>query len=384
LKHEADSLAKILGSDVQIRVKLLQKIQSKIPDDAIFIMYHPSRRGLFIFLVTANDFQVREVSIPRDKLYAKVAQYRNVIQQDIDNAVQQRSLPTIDNWQGEKIQPLSEVSVELYQYLIEPIEKYLVHKQLLTFIPSGQLYYLPIHALARKTSEGGLEFVIERWKVNYLSSLGFLAIAEARNMFRSKDYPRHIVALANADGTLPETEREVQTLSVFAPGTEIYLKTTATEEIALQKSRTCSILVLSTHCVLNNKNPYQTFIKLAPSANHDGRWHVREVQEISCPNLDLVILSACATAMGGEDPGVEVCNFAESFSTAGASSIIATLWPVSDISSVELMGNFYREYFKKGLSKVDALRQAQLALLSDHKFRHPLAWAPFVLIGDWK
>lgn len=211
-----------------------------------------------------------------------------------------------------------------------------------------------------------------------------MSIAEAKDKKKAEVNSSKVVAFANADGTLPQTETEVQTVKVFAPDAEIFRKDEATEELALQKSKTCSILILSTHCNLNNKNPYQTYIKLAPSGKYDGLWHVGEVQELSCPNLDFVILSSCATAIGSDNPGQEINNFAESFSTAGASSIIATLWPVADISSTELMKNFYRNYFKQKLSKVEALRQAQLTLLSDPQFRHPLAWAPFVLIGDWK
>ena len=111
----------------------------------------------------------------------------------------------------------------------------------------------------------------------------------------------------------------MQTVKVFVPEAEIYLRKDATEEIAVQKSRNCSTLILATHCCLNNQNPYQTFVQLAPSGTYDGRWHVSEVQELSCPNMDLVILSACATAIGGDNPGTELRNLAESFSTAGAS-----------------------------------------------------------------
>ncbi|MCI0493901.1 tetratricopeptide repeat protein [candidate division KSB1 bacterium] len=383
-KSEANILAEKLGEGVGIRVKLLQGLQQEVPPDAIFVMYHPSRTGLFIFLATNDNFQVREVPITKNDLNAKIKAYRDFIGQGFEESHAKGNFPVVESWQDRNVQSLKDVSMNLYQYLIAPIENFLDGKKMITIIPSEQLYYIPIHALARQSSTGTIEFVIERFNVNYLSSIGFLNLVKARNRSQSPDREEHIVALANADGTLPKTEDEVRSVQLFVPDAEIFIGKNATEEIAVQKSRDCSTLILSTHCNLNNQNPNQTFVQLAASGSYDGRWHVGEVQEISCPNLNLVILSACQTAIGQENPGLEVCTFAESFSAAGASSIIATLWPVSEFSSFELMKHFFQFYFKEKLPKAEALRQAQLALLKDVKYRHPLNWAPFILMGDWR
>lgn len=383
-KSEANVLAEKMGEGVGIRVKLLQGLQQEVPPDAIFVMYHPSRTGLFIFLATNDNFQVREVQIARNDLNAKIKAYRDLIGKDFGASTARGSFPVVESWQDRNVQSLKDVSMNLYQYLIAPIETFLNDKKMVTIIPSEQLYYIPIHALARENSDGSIKFVIEQWNVNYLSSIGFLNLVKARNRSQSTNRQEHIVALANADGTLPRAEEEARSVQLFAPGAEVFVGKDATEEIAVQKSRDCSMLILSTHCNLNNQNPDQTFVQLASSGNSDGRWHVSEVQELLCPNLNLVILSACQTAIGQENPGIEVCTFAESFSAAGASSIIATLWPVSEISSFELMKHFFQNYFKDKMSKSEALRQAQLALLKDVRYRHPLNWAPFILMGDWQ
>ena len=69
---------------------------------------------------------------------------------------------------------------------------------------------------------------------------------------------------------------------------------------------------------------------------------------------------------------------------AGTPSVLVSLWSVSDISTAALMGEFYKNLIKNKLDKTNALRKAQLALLSDEKFAHPFYWAPFVLFGDWR
>ena len=100
--------------------------------------------------------------------------------------------------------------------------------------------------------------------------------------------------------------------------------------------------------------------------------------------VDLLTLSACDTAIGGTGAnGKEVEGFAVLAQRKGAKAVIATLWPVADASTNELMQAFYRiRESKKGMTKVEALQQAQLALLHGSAYSHPYYWAPFILIGN--
>ncbi len=106
--------------------------------------------------------------------------------------------------------------------------------------------------------------------------------------------------------------------------------------------------------------------------------------------VELLTLSACDTATGGERQGKEVEGFAVLAQRQGAHAIVASLWPVYDASTSQLMQHFYRVRDEQPLtSKAEALRQAQLSLLhpkGDPKapFAHPYFWAPFILIGNWK
>jgi CHAT domain-containing protein len=109
-----------------------------------------------------------------------------------------------------------------------------------------------------------------------------------------------------------------------------------------------------------------------------------EIGGLPFNKVDLVTLSACETAVGNKEPdGGEVTTLAHAFSSAGATTVLASLWSVGDESTKEFMMEFYRQ-LAAGTSKAAALQSAQLKLLKSAKFSRPLYWAPFVLMGDWR
>src|SRR5262249_29936455 len=144
----------------------------------------------------------------------------------------------------------------------------------------------------------------------------------------------------------------------------------------------------------------------------DGRLEVREIFGMDL-KANLVVLSGCDTALGKLSTGDELVGLTRAFIYAGTPSVVASLWSVDDNSTAQLMASFYRNL--KTMSKVEALRQAQLGLIrgegqSDLLARrgvggigklgetvksesrsqdsistsHPYFWAPFILVGDGK
>lgn len=98
--------------------------------------------------------------------------------------------------------------------------------------------------------------------------------------------------------------------------------------------------------------------------------------------LDLLVLSACETAEGDNRATLGLAGLAV---RAGAKSTLATLWQVSDRSTVQLMEQFYRQLQQNPRStKAQALHLAQNALLADPNFDNPFFWAPYILVGNWR
>ncbi len=95
--------------------------------------------------------------------------------------------------------------------------------------------------------------------------------------------------------------------------------------------------------------------------------------------IDLLTLSACQTAVGDQRAALGLAGVALK---AGARSALASLWSVSDDATATLMARFYDELAVASVSKAEALRRAQLALLNDDVSSHPAFWSGFLMIGE--
>jgi len=97
-------------------------------------------------------------------------------------------------------------------------------------------------------------------------------------------------------------------------------------------------------------------------------------------NVELLILSACETAIGDELAALGIAGAAF---RAGARSAIASLWTLDDAFGVEFTREFYRHVGQPGVTKAKALQLAQKSLLANPQYEHPRYWATYVLIGNW-
>jgi CHAT domain-containing protein len=99
---------------------------------------------------------------------------------------------------------------------------------------------------------------------------------------------------------------------------------------------------------------------------------------------DLVVLSACQTALGKEIKGEGLVGLTRGFMYAGAERVAASLWQVDDEATAQLMRHFYRGMLKDGLRPAAALRAAQLEMSRSSRWSSPYYWAGFVIQGEWR
>jgi CHAT domain-containing protein len=102
-------------------------------------------------------------------------------------------------------------------------------------------------------------------------------------------------------------------------------------------------------------------------------------------SAELVVLSACQTALGKEIRGEGLVGLTRAFMYAGTPRVVASLWRVDDAATAELMKRFYQGMLgPKKLRPAAALREAQLAVSRQKRWEHPYYWAGFVLQGEWR
>jgi CHAT domain-containing protein len=147
------------------------------------------------------------------------------------------------------------------------------------------------------------------------------------------------------------------------------------------------ILHLATHGLLNSRHPELSGLVLSlfdeQGTPRDGFLRVHEIYNLRL-NADLVVLSACQTALGKEIRGEGLIGLTRGFMYAGAARVVASLWSVEDRATAELMKRFYRGMLSKGMRPAAALREAQISLLSEKGWEAPYYWAAFTLQGEWR
>ena len=115
----------------------------------------------------------------------------------------------------------------------------------------------------------------------------------------------------------------------------------------------------------------------------DGFLRMSEIFNLRLP-ADLVVLSACQTALGKEIKGEGLVGLTRGFMYAGAERVVASLWQVDDQATARLMQHFYRGMLKENLRPAAALRAAQIEMSKQKRWSAPYYWAGFVIQGEWR
>lgn len=376
---------------VKVEPVELGVIRQDIPPGQILLMSYSAERELYLFLVSSKGYEIRSVPVSRDSLNALISACRKLC--GVRNAQKLQSEGKLLGWSWvddtsefyrSEVKPLKEVLSELYSYLVEPFESELDSSAIVTFVPSGNLYYLPWGALLGQ-KDGVPWFLSQRYNWNILTSTELLKCIYRRESEQSEKEKWSLVLVGNPEGAeLPEAEAEVTSIENYYPNSTTLIGPDATKTQVVAVTPDCQALHLATHCILDTENPWDSYILLARTDSTDGHWTASEISGQSWHNMQLVTLSACETVLGSSRPGLELESMAKAFSLAmeRPPSIIATLWPVADESTREFMTAFYEGL--KSSTKSEALRRAQIKLISERRYSHPFFWAPFILIGEWR
>ena len=265
----------------------------------------------------------------------------------------------------------------LYDLLIRPLEPSLKEFgiETLVFVPDGPLRTIPMGPL-----HDGEQFLIQKYAVAITPGL---TLTDAHPLDREHV---NLLSIGLSEGVqgfspLPNAQKEVREIQDLLGG-----KTLMNEEFLVSnleedmKEENFTIIHIASHGKFENEAKDSFVLTYDQKLTMD---HLRELiglfQFRQVP-LDLLTLSACQTAAGDDRSALGLAGVAVK---AGARSALATLWFISDEASSNLINKFYTRIKESSLSKAQALREAQVALLDHPVYRHPGYWAPFLLINNW-
>lgn len=268
---------------------------------------------------------------------------------------------------------------QLYEWLIAPIEPDLERADVdtLIFVPYGPLRTIPISALY-----DGNEHLVSRFATAVTPGLTLLDPRPIRER-RIEGLVSGLTQSVQGFPPLPYVEEELKSINQLFGGEvlqdEAFRTAAVTREL---ERRPFTIVHMASHAYFDADASQSFLLTYDGKLTMDSLEQFIKLSQFRDEPVELLTLSACATAAGDDRAALGLAGIAVK---AGARSALATLWFVNDEATSILVTEFYRQLLHSEVSKAQALRLAQLELLDadDYRFRHPIYWAPFLLIGNW-
>ncbi|WP_448533049.1 CHAT domain-containing protein [Parathermosynechococcus lividus] len=328
---------------------------------------------------------------------------------DLEEARQEIFLPVAQSFQWAVSHPLKNIdyftsSQQLYRWIIEPFEQTYLKPQgieVLLFCLGSGVRTLPLAAL-----HDGQQFLIEKYSLSRIPAFNLID-----HDYRRLQRPRVLAMGASTFPgltPLPAVPVELRALQHFLNAAAPTSRELFNQQFTLGnleqtlRRQSFDIVHFATHAEFRPGAPSNSYIQL-----WDQRLTLSQMNRLNwrSPTLELLVLSACRTAVG--DRNAEL-GFAGVALQAGVKSAVASLWYVDDVGTLALMSEFYRQ-LPRSTTKGEALRQAQIRLLrgearadGDHlrlgdtqlplpttlqlnrslDFRHPRYWSAFTLISS--
>jgi CHAT domain-containing protein/Tfp pilus assembly protein PilF len=410
------------------------EIQGQVLDGrALLLEYALGETKSFLWLVGPD--RIEPFTLPgRERIESVARRYYELV--TARNG--QRPGETVPAWKArivESDRQARHVGAELSSLILAPVEKRLGDRPLLV-VAEGSLQYIPFSALPLAASGAPL---VSRHEIVILPSATALAALRrelkgrqpapqelaifADPVFQEND-PRLKAPLLGPLGRmdrpdaalqpprlrsapepeagresgidtsnlrrLPSSRQEAETIAALLPSGQVFkaLGFAATRDAVtgggLDRFRR---LHFATHGLLDSRHPELSGLVLSlfdqRGQPQQGILRLNDIYNLHL-DADLVVLSACRTALGKEVRGEGLIGLTRGFMYAGAARVLASLWSVEDKATAVLMGKLYRGMLREGLSPAAALRKAQIEMARDPKWKSPYYWAGFSLQGEWR
>lgn len=356
------------------------EVQALLDPDTLLLSYSLGESGSHLFAVTSNSLDLFDLP-PRGQIEEAARRVHDRLSA-YDAA--DRATETAE-------------AAELSRLLLGPVAGRLGAKRLV-IVADGALHYLPFGALPVPASDDAAPVpLLDNHEVVSLPSASALALLRKEQAGRP-EAPRLAAIVADplfdpkdtAFARLPASRQEADAIASLVPADQVRLAVGAEASLdAVRGDRLAGFRTIhfATHGVIDAEYPARSGLALstvdAEGRPREGFLRLRDVYGLRL-DAGLVVLSGCRTALGREVRGEGLSGLTQAFFHAGATRLVASLWKVEDRATAELMTRFYRAMWIEGRPPAAALREAQLSLRRERRWRDPYFWAGFVLQGDWR
>ena len=332
------------------------ELQAVLAADEALIEYYFDGDELKIFVIDRDDVTVSKGGRPRGELQDLVFELKFQIEKFGYGAAyfSAHHAQLLESAQG--------VLRELYEALFASVAERVAGRKLI-FIPFDALHNVPFQALY-----DGREYLLDRHEISCAPSARLYALAASQPAYA----PQRTLIVGAPDAVAPQISNEVDALCQLFPQADCLTGAAATLAQVTQAAPASDLIHIAAHGVFRQDNPLFSALKLA-----DGWLNFYDICALRL-RAPLVVLSGCNTGAQQVYVGDEALGLARGFMTAGAASLVVSLWAVHDQATAQLMTFFYTR-LQEGVAARTALWDAARAVRQ--AYPHPYFWAPFVLLG---
>ena len=390
----------------------LREIQKQALDpDTLLLHYSLGEEKSFVWTITPDSIKTHQLpnratieTLARQVYESLVARNRNT-QETLDQRRQRLELADANYAKG---------AATLSQMLLGPVAAELKNKRLL-IVADGVLQFVPFAGLPDPVATDARALIVDHEIANAPSAsvVALLrnetanrkpaakAVAVLADPVFSTNDPRvasdsaHVLRSANESGLsnlrrLRFSRQEADEIARLA-AKDLNLRAVgfeANRDLATSAAMgQYRIVHFATHGIINNRHPELSGIVLSlvdqKGRSQNGFLRLYDLYNLKL-SAELVVLSACQTALGKEIKGEGLVGLTRGFMYAGAPRVVASLWQIDDRASAEFMKRFYQGMLSRQLRPAAALRAAQISMQNDPRWRSPHYWAAFTLQGEWR
>ncbi len=380
------------------------EIQKLLDDETVLLEYKLGEKRSFLWVVTKESIDIFELP-KRQTIEAKARAFYDSVVANTKNQ------PEI----------AQQITSDLSKMLLSNVGAKVANKRL-AIVADGVLQYIPFSALINPKSE--VSPLVETNEIVMLPSASVLAQLRASpKPLRENKKTIAIFAdpvfdlqdsrvAGNASRKLKDDNPMRRTLRDFRLGetlprllasrqeargiSSLIDKNNADvrmdfeanlENVESSNLKDYRILHFATHGLLNSSRPelsglvFSLFDKNGITRN--GFLTLNDIYNLDLSS-DLIVLSACQTALGKDIRGEGLIGMSRGFLYAGSKRIVASLWKVDDSATAEFMKRFYTNHLQKGMPASKALQQTKNEMKKIRRYQSPYYWSAFTLLGDWE